>query len=322
MAKYLSYAMCVADKKLRDKVKIYGSMVPYCKGAHLDDVIASQELAKLIQAGKPLMAGRMGMFEIAVMRMYEYRRDDKYQTLMDSLYNCAGFFPNDTSYIPRFVELMKDSLREIDVLASNREPAERRFINKYCSKDIKVSKSLELFDVTRMEDSSWSAALKGKRVLVVTPFTESVLHQYNNHRSELFAGTDILPEFASISVYKSLMTIGDMRDDRFADWFEALAHMEKEILAMDFDVAILGCGAYGFPLAASIKRAGKQAVHMGGSLQILFGIMGKRWDGSRFGGKMREDVAKYYNDTWTYPLEERPADASKVEYGPYWGSAT
>lgn len=57
---------------------------------------------------------------------------------------------------------------------------------------------------------------------------------------------------------------------------------------------------------------------MEGSLQILFGIMGKRWDGSVFGGKMREDVAKYYNDNWIYPIEERPVDASKVEYGPYW----
>ena len=27
----------------------------------------------------------------------------------------------------------------------------------------------------------------------------------------------------------------------------------------------LGCGAYGFPLAAHVKRMGKKAIHMGGS---------------------------------------------------------
>lgn len=48
--------------------------------------------------------------------------------------------------------------------------------------------------------------------------------------------------------------------------------------------------------------------------------MGRRWDGSQTGqvGKIREDIAKYYNEYWTYPLEERPKDADKVEYGPYW----
>lgn len=320
MAKYFSYALCVADKKIRDKVNIYGRLVPYCKGSYYEDIDASKELAAMLGTSTPFAAGRLGLFETAIMRMYEYKREDKYQTLMDSLYNCAGFFPNDLTLMPRYIKLMKDSLGDMDMLASNREAAERRFINQCCQDTIKVSKSLELFDVARMDACPWSAALRGKRVLVVTPFTDSVLFQYNNHREQLFQGTDILPEFASIDVYRSLMTIGDMRDDRFDDWFEALSFMEQEILGMDFDVAILGCGAYGFPLASSIKRAGKQAIHMGGSLQILFGIMGRRWDGSRFDGKVRDDIAKYYNDAWMYPMEEPPRDASKVEYGPYWGS--
>ena len=59
---------------------------------------------------------------------------------------------------------------------------------------------------------------------------------------------------------------------------------------------------------------------MGGAIQLMFGIMGKRWDGTRPGadGKMRADVAKYYNGEWIYPIEEKPGEAGKVEYGPYW----
>ena len=73
-------------------------------------------------------------------------------------------------------------------------------------------------------------------------------------------------------------------------------------------------------LAAEIKKAGRQAIHTGGVLQILFGVMGRRWDGSRFGGldKMPEGLKKYYNDAWIYPLEGKPKEAGKVEYGPYW----
>lgn len=306
------------DRKLRMKYKWYREKVPYCKGICLDDKSASRRLGELIKEGKPLAAGRIGLFEMSMMRMYEYRRRDKYQLVLDSLYNCAGFFPNDISYIPKFTGFMKECLADIDVLAADGEACENYFINKCASKDIIVSRTLGMFDVARMEDASWSQALAGKRVLVVTPFTESVKYQYENHRADIFKGTDILPEFASLQVYKSLLTIGDMNEGGYADWFEALKHMEDDIARLEFDVAILGCGAYGFPLACSIKKTGRQAIQMGGSLQILFGIMGKRWDGSAFGGKMRDDVAKYYNDSWIYPIEERPADASKVEYGPYW----
>ncbi len=111
---------------------------------------------------------------------------------------------------------------------------------------------------------------------------------------------------------KAVQTIAGQKDERFADWFEALSYMEQEALAKDFDVALVGCGAYGFPLAARLKRAGKQVVHMGGALQLLFGIRGKRWDD-------REDYQVLFNDAWQRPLEEeRPAGAAKVENQCYW----
>ena len=73
-------------------------------------------------------------------------------------------------------------------------------------------------------------------------------------------------------------------------------------------MALIGCGAYGFPLVAHCKSIGKQGIHIGGSLQLYFGIKGKRWD--RFG---------FYNEFWVSPEEsERPVNLSKVEDGCYW----
>lgn len=153
---------------------------------------------------------------------------------------------------------------------------------------------------------------------MITPFNRSVERQYAI-REKLYQGSDILPGFELLT-YKSQMTIGDLNEGGFKDWFEALDFMRDEISRLDFDIALVGCGAYGFPLAAEIKKMGKQAVCMGGVLQILFGIMGRRWDGSRFGGigHMPEKLKRYYNDSWIYPIEERPGEADKVEYGPYW----
>lgn len=64
-------------------------------------------------------------------------------------------------------------------------------------------------------------------------------------------------------------------NNKFQSWFEALQWMEDEMDKTDYDICLIGCGAYGFPLAAHAKRKGKKAVHLGGALQLLFGIKGK-----------------------------------------------
>lgn len=317
MASKLTWTRYATDYVLRQKCSPYRKKA-YSKRENVNNDEASERLASLLCEGRPLAAGRIGLTESAVMRMYEFGKRDKYALTIDQLYNWSGFFPNDISLGEDFNRVTKDALSQMDILAANKQLCENYFINTCGASDLVVSDNLGLFDVCSLQHS-WSHALAGKRVLVVTSFPMSVEQQYAR-REKLFVGTDILPEFASLETYQALMTVGDLRDDRFATWFEALDFMKKEILARDFDVCLLGCGAYGFPLAAEIKKVGRQAIHMGGSLQILFGIMGKRWDGTRNGGELRirEDIAPYYNEHWTYPIEEKPTEASKVEYGPYW----
>ena len=81
----------------------------------------------------------------------------------------------------------------------------------------------------------------------------------------------------------------------------------------EFDVALIACGAYGLPLAARLREAGKQAVHVGGALQLLFGIRGTRWDDFSL-------LKPFYNEAWRYPLESEhlKTDSKGVENGCYW----
>ena len=48
--------------------------------------------------------------------------------------------------------------------------------------------------------------------------------------------------------------------------------MKKQIESVEFDIAIIGCGAYGMPLSLFVKDLGKKAIHLGGNVQYLFGI--------------------------------------------------
>jgi len=103
----------------------------------------------------------------------------------------------------------------------------------------------------------------------------------------------------------------------FSDWFAALESMKNAMDKVEYDICLIGCGAYGFPLAAHAKRRGKKGFHMGGSLQLLFGIRGKRWENPDYNPFY--NYARLMNEHWIKPSEEeRPRAAQMVECACYW----
>jgi hypothetical protein len=136
------------------------------------------------------------------------------------------------------------------------------------------------------------------------------LLQYVTAREKIFTNPKILPEF-TLKVIKAPQTItGNPRE--YASWTETLKKLKESVQQEQFDVALVGCGAYGLPLAACIKKMGKVAIHLGGATQLLFGISGGRWrQQPRFQALMTE--------AWSLPLEqERPTGWEKIEGGCYW----
>jgi hypothetical protein len=171
-------------------------------------------------------------------------------------------------------------------------------------------------------EKPWTLALRGKKVLVVHPFEETIRTQYEK-RKYLFENSDVLPDFELITL-KAVQSAAGIKVP-FKDWFEALKHMEDQIAAIDFDFCILGCGAYGLPLAAHVKRIGKKAIHIGGGVQLLFGIKGKRWSRPDYGVEYNlpelfsRPYCSLYNEYWTKPLPvDTPETADKIDNATYW----
>lgn len=269
----------------------------------------NREVTSMIEDGTPFMMGRFGAVELFNMRVDEFHRTNKLTKACNQLYTNAGFFPNDPALLPRFNELMKDSCAQLDIIGIWQNPCEDYYIKRYCT-DLKATVKLIGLEPWRYEHP-WSAALKGKKVLVIHPFEDSIKSQYANF-DKLFANPDILPEF-ELKTLKAVQTAGNATDSRFTNWFDALDWMCSECEKIDFDIALIGCGAYGFPLAAHIKKMGKQAVHLGGCLQILFGLKGRRWD------EHEPDIVAMYNDYWHYPLmSEMPVGSEGIEGSTYW----
>jgi hypothetical protein len=217
----------------------------------------------------------------------------------------AGFFPVDPARLEGFARLFLEDCQEVDVLGSwSPEEARVPVRRRPCR--------IPFVDLEPwFHERPWSEALRGRKVLVVHPFARSIEDQYRR-RETLFKDPRVLPAF-QLQTFAAVQSLGGQCPG-FPDWFAALDWMKRGIAALDFEVALVGAGAYGLSLAAFIKRdLGRKAVHLGGSTQLLFGLRGHRWD------QWPRYSQGLYNDAWIRPsLEEKPAAADKVEGACYW----
>lgn len=297
-----------------------------------DPDLASLKIYNLLSSEGPCMVARFGSVELNCLnnylsickanhkiidyilnREYEWWWNDK---KLDCMKTNAGFFSNNKENIKEFCELMLTDIKELDLLGSWLD-VEENYIKDYIEKIPKISL---LFLEPYWSKKPWTRVLKGKKVLVVHPFADLIAKQYKNNRAKLFKNPNVLPEF-ELHTIKAVQSIGGDAN-YFNDWFEALKWMEDEMDKTDYDIVLIGCGAYGFPLAAHAKRMGKKAVHLGGALQLLFGIKGRRWEDPEYGAVRLKRINAYqelFNEYWIRPDEQHTPDAAKnVESGCYW----
>ena len=260
-----------------------------------------------VLSGKPAMIARFGANEIKAVLYPRFPSLLKFflkKLIFRRMFTGAGFFPSNEENIVKFSKIMIDDIKIIDVLGSWR--LEEFFLRKELKNTNKIKlQNLEPY----FYGNPWSKALEDKKILVIHPFAESIIEQYKK-KDLLFTNQYILPNF-KLDVIKAVQSVSGEKNP-FENWFQALEFMKNQVLKKDFDIALIGCGAYGFPLAAHVKRIGKQAIHLGGSLQILFGIKGKRWDNHPV-------ISKLYNEHWIRPrVEDKPSKAHLVEDACYW----
>jgi hypothetical protein len=272
-------------------------------------------VGEILRRGEPTLVTRLGASELRCMTYFTrwsvlrkasfpYPRSVRHEMRMN-----AGFFPATASNLDRVAAELLKATSQADVMAVWFNRNEHRIVRRYCPSASLVE--LGCLDAPSFQ-SPWSAALAGKVVLVIHPFASSIGSQYRNHRRELFANPAILPEF-ELKTIRSVQSIAG-NTDGFENWFDALHHMTDLISAEQFDIAIVGAGAYGLPLAAFVKSLGKQAIHLGGATQILFGITGRRWE-----TEYADSIGAMINEHWVRPLpEETPERSEMVEGGSYW----
>lgn len=277
----------------------------------LSDEAGNRLLCEMVKSGKPFAATRFGGTETKTIADVLYTRaggkiggvNDR---TLKRIMALSGFFPADRKALEQFVDLYMECCPDIDMLGIwnillQSYLADERVINAQLSE-------LRMFEPYYFEHP-WTKSLEGKKVVVIHPFAETIQSQYKR-REKLFENKEILPLF-ELRTVKAVQTLAGNKCEH-ETWFDALEWMYQETVKEEFDVALIGCGAYGLPLAVKLKQAGKQAIHVGGSLQLFFGIKGNRWDN-------HEVIGKLYNEYWVRPSESETIKKSDVVEGScYW----
>jgi hypothetical protein len=292
----------------------------------LDYEPANQKIKELIELNTSFLAGKMGAVEMGLMKSFFYNNQftesDKWPAS-----NNAGISPPSDYIMDYFVKVYTESLKEVDLLAIwDRNNSQEIEISKKLSPNSKFINGLVALE-PYYHENPWSEALRGKKVLVVHPFEDSIKEQYLK-RNLLFKDSRILPEFELITI-KAYQTHGG--GDTTLSWDKCYEDMAEKIEGQKFDVALVGAGAYGLPLCRVAKLMGKSVVHVGGALQILFGIKGKRWENNLRQLSPDEEqldhrilahkigINVFYNENWKRPNDtERPISFSNVEGACYW----
>ena len=284
---------------------------------------ANMLISKLLEENKTFALSRMGLGEVRWIDWYMrggldfncdgylYTGNTYTPTLRDRLYHGGIYGETYDYFFEEYIKCISCGDLQVFWFHYNGEKLvyneQIGIFSKYSNNSIKIDcESLCPYILTNF----WTKSLKGKKVLFIYPFVNTIQKQYKN-REFIWQGdhSGKLPEFDLIT-YKPVWVLGENKPH--GSFKESLESMKEDISKIDFDVAIVGCSHYGLPLVGYIKNEmNKTAIYMGGELQILFGIKGKRWD-------QWERVTKHYNEYWTRPTEDIPDNIQMLDDGCYW----
>ena len=306
----------IINKLLTFKEKLF--LNDYKLNKSLKSILKGSEIIKEhILNDSPFFGGRLGSVESGIISKYSKKirlSKKKLNLILDEMYVNAGVYPRTRKTMEEYAQLMiSQVLINIDIMGVWHTSGETFIINKICNKK-KMKfiplRSLEVFLYNINRDSNWIYSLKNKKILIISPFVKTFESQSKKlhliWNDPFFIENNLHFKFLEAPLQPIF------NKNHGISWFDTLEELKAKISLIDYDIALIGAGAYSLPLANYCKLQNKKALHMGGSLQLFFGVNGNRWKSHPF-------VNKKININWTR-LEgvNKPDNYKLVEGGCYW----
>lgn len=278
-----------------------------------------QEIYAALGENRGSLIGRHGTIELTQMLIF-----DKTGTIDSEkakvLELNAGIFPRDDTILKQWCQEYSSATKEANIIAAGWYKPLANVEWNYLDKVNPSAKRIPLRSLEpyySMPHSHWTVALERQHVVVVSSFTESMQKQIF-YKDQIWPQCkSLLPNNVQWSFVKSYYCPATAKGmcqwpDQIRSWKDAVDSMEKEVLNTGAKIALIGCGGLAMPLALRLKQKGIIAIVLGGAIQILFGIKGRRW-------RNHPIISKFYTSDWLHPnLAEIPGNANEIEGGCYW----
>ena len=283
----------------------------------------SNEIFKTILAaldsGQGALIGRNGTIELSMMiqLLHEQPFDADKAAILE---RNAGIFPRSEAAVRKWFAEYLSAVVNADCMAVGwYKPLARSEWKILKEKNTSCAKiplrSLEPYYCKPLDQ--WSRILEGRRVTVVSSFAGTMQLQIEYKQQIWPSGHETLLPIALWSFVRSyyapVLAQGRAQwPSGIQSWQSAVDKLEKEVLATNPEIVLIGCGGMGMILGHRLKKKGIVAVVMGGAIQVLFGIKGRRWE-------QHPIISSFWNTDWIRPNElEMPMAAGSVEGGCYW----
>lgn len=281
-----------------------------------------ETIAFFLRRPAPCALGKIGTSELRVLEFGErwwqmpWPKAASWRRPAERLYNTGGLFPVRQDIFFQFMETYRAVLARMDLMAlwQTLGTYESALEHSAVARWAPQAKRTGFYFIRFVKPyASWLEDLAKLRWLVIHPFKKSILHQLPRiHDFGVFSDVSRMDLANRIQDTRILACpqLAYMTPPLHQDWFETLRFLESQMDQErgNFDIALVGAGAWSLPLVAHAKKLGKKGIHLGGALQLLFGIKGGRFD-----------PANIYNQAWIRPLpEDRPANHRLMENGAYW----
>ena len=303
-------------KALTEKGRLINNKILYRRQKKLIKrrLASKEDIRRMLVEKKPFLAGKIGGAELLALEYMDHRlkfewpRAWSWRRPSRRLYNNAGFFPVEKSAFYSWSVGMKHAIASTDFLCAwQADPFlklyESALIQSLAPQSYEIPMSLLGRDILQF--------IATYRWVVISPFVKTMqkqlprMQKVNDPSGKWDIAWDHLEKTCQ---FVRCPFQSHLEPSPYASWDDGLEKLTKEISLREFDLALIGAGAWSLPLGRRIKQMGKSAIHMGGEMQLLFGIKGNRWEDRLF-----------FNTSWVRPLpEDTPTNVNRVEDGCYW----
>lgn len=294
------------------------------------------QIKKSIEKNEPIFIGKIGAIELQLIHqtiLIDIKKlDDYLPYLKYEVTNAAGLYPDNSVIFKLFVNDYLEAIKNLDILASwndnmlsVEEWVYRCFINPNESTDKGIVDLLSLESFYTDSKYWWQNLFENKTILIISPFIDSISEQLEkNKRDKVWSGKwkNFWPSsirFKYLKFPHPYTTQTPKIQSTYPKDYKYLIGEYKEKIdeVGMFDIALIGTGCYSIILGSYIKNELKRsAFHLGGGLQMMFGVYGNRWFQN---GNMSDFFKQYINEHWTRPSDdEKPSGYKKQENGAYF----